>query len=109
MDIVCERIPLSELPTAIRAKRTYWQQGKEAALIVHGSKALGYIVPLAVLASLPIEAVAPMPLLELQAWLLSNRRGWLEGIMDALTLTHQAEDILAFVHPYYAKRLPVVL
>jgi hypothetical protein len=81
--------------------------GVEAAIITHQGKTLGFIVPLEVFSSLSTEAVSQMPLRELQPWLFQNREGWIEGIMDGLTLTWHTREVLGFVHPRYAVQLPL--
>ena len=107
MSILCRQVSLAELTTSARAYRRRWQMGVEAAIITHQGKTLGFIVPLEVFSSLPTEAVSQMPLRELQPWLFQNRQGWIEGIMDGLTLTWHTREVLGFVHPRYGVQLPL--
>lgn len=107
MSILCRQVPLAELSTSARAHRRRWQSGVEVATIIHNNTPLGVIVPLEIFATLPVEVVSGMPLRELQPWLFQNQQGWLDGIMDGLTLTWHKRDILGFVHPHLTHRLPL--
>lgn len=100
MSILCRQVSLAELSASARAHRRRWQSGVEVAAIIHYDTPLGVIVPLEIFATLPVEVVSGMPLRELQPWLFQNQQGWLEGIMDGLTLTWHKRDILGFVHPH---------
>ncbi len=107
MSILCRQVSLAELTTSARAHRRRWQMGVEAAIITHRGETLGFIVPLEVFSSLPTESVSRMPLRDLQPWLFQNRQGWIEGIMDGLTLTWHTREVLGFVHPRYRVQLPL--
>jgi hypothetical protein len=107
MSILCRQITLAELTTSVRAHRRRWQMGIEAAIVMHRDETLGFIVPLEIFSSLSTEAVTRMPLRDLQPWLFHNRQGWLEGIMDGLTLTWHATEVLGFVHPRYRGAIAV--
>lgn len=101
MSILCRQVSLAELSTSARTHRRRWQSGVEVATITHQGAVLGFIVPLEIFASLPAEVTSKMPLGELQPWLFQNRQGWIDGIMDGLTLTWHKRDVLGFVHPRF--------
>lgn len=107
MSILCRPVSLAELTTSARSHRRRWQMGIEAAIITHQGKALGFIVPLEIFNSLSTESVCRMPLRDLQPWLFQNRQGWLDGIMDGLTLTWHTTEVLGFVHPRHSIQLPL--
>lgn len=107
MSIFCRQITLAQLSTSARVHRRLWQMGLEAAIITHQAQTLGFIVPLEIFNSLPTESICKMPLRELQPWLFQNRQGWIEGIMDGLTLTCQTQEVLGFVHPRHRVLLPL--
>ncbi|HAJ62003.1 MAG TPA: hypothetical protein DCP31_24480 [Cyanobacteria bacterium UBA8543] len=108
MSILYRQISLAELSTRARSHRRHWQLGIEVAMVTHQKVPLGFIVPLEIFNSLPTESVAGMPLKELQPWLFQNRQGWLDGIMDGLTLTWHGEEVMAFAHPSHQVRLPLL-
>jgi hypothetical protein len=107
MSILCRPVSLAELTTSARAHRRRWEMGIEAAIITHQSKTLGFIVPLEIFNGLSTESVCRMPLRDLQPWLFQNRQGWLDGIMDGLTLTWHTTEVLGFVHPRHSIQLPL--
>jgi len=107
MSILSRPVSLAEFSTSARAHRRRWQMGIELAILTHQGKTLGFIVPLEIFSSLPTESVTRMPLRDLQPWLFQNRQGWLEGIMDGLTLTWHTREILGFVHPRHSVLLPL--
>lgn len=108
MSILCRQISLAELSTSARSHRRHWQLGIEVAIVTHQKVSLGFIVPLEIFNNLPTESVSGMPLKELQSWLFQNRQGWLDGIMDGLTLTWHGQEVMAFAHPRHKARLPLV-
>ncbi len=107
MSILCRQVSLAQLAPSARAHRRRWQMGIEAAIITHQGKTLGFIVPLEIFNSLPTESVSRMPLRDLPSWLFQNRQGWLDGIMDGLTLTWHTKEVLGFVHPRHSVLLPL--
>jgi hypothetical protein len=107
MSILCRQVSLAEFTTHSRAHRRHWQIGIEVAFITYKEKTLGFIVPLEIFSSLPTESVVKMPLRDLQPWLFQNHQGWLEGIMDGLTLTWHRQEVLGFVHPRHQVQLPI--
>lgn len=109
MSILCRPVSLAQLPPSLRAHRRRWQMGSEIAIITYQEKTLGFIVPLEIFNSLPAQFVSGMPLRDLQPWLFQNRQGWIEGIMDGLTLTWQTQEILGFVHPRHSLLLPLAV
>lgn len=107
MSIFCRPVSLAQLPPSVRAHRRRWQMGNEVAIITYQEKTLGFIVPLEIFHSLPAQFVSPMPLRDLQPWLFQNRQGWIDGIMDGLTLTWHTTEVLGFVHPRHSIQLPL--
>ncbi|NEO01809.1 MAG: hypothetical protein F6K50_42440 [Moorea sp. SIO3I7] len=105
MTFLYHQVSLAQLSTKARSDRTRWQSGTELPMVTYGEVSLGFIVPLEIITALPTEAVAGMPLKELQRWLFRNRQGWLEGIMDALTLTYKKQEVLGLLHPRYSDQL----
>lgn len=99
------QISLSDLSTNLRRR----SQGIEAVAVTYRERTLGFVVSLELFSVLPTEFVSRMPRQDLQTWLFQNHLGWLDGIMDGLILTHKAIDVVAFVHPRYAKLLPLLM